>query len=311
MAQQPKVNYLTNKDILKEIHKSKISFCSLTDEKYGQYDLILCSALDEFIEADQDLINAILTDPSTLRLAKENQASRIQSEGYTKAMLLFKSDKTSFPSKPKQKDFLVDIDTIADDDVVIRVMTYSHVPDAPGRKKTPKTLAETKERVNFPAFKQFCVINGEAVEVCRSHWQGSISNGHFDVNCGRITNKLGTMFLKLVERYSYKGNWRGYTYIDEMRGQALVNLSQVGLQFNEAKSQNPFAYYTAATNNSFTKVLNLEKKNQELRDDILVQNGFMPSYTRQLAHEDQIRNMRETAAEESSSANNSGSFSDF
>ena len=35
----------------------------------------------------------------------------------------------------------------------------------------------------------------------------------------------------------------------------------IGLQFNEAKSDNPFAYYTtAAVNNSFTRVLNIEKK---------------------------------------------------
>ncbi len=78
-------------------------------------------------------------------------------------------------------------------------------------------------------------------------------------------------------------------------GQALVQLSQVGLQFNEAKSDNPFAYYTAAVNNSFTRVLNLEKRNQTIRDDILIEQGHMPSYSRQLAHEAEIRQLRETA----------------
>ena len=103
------------------------------------------------------------------------------------------------------------------------------------------------------------------------------------------------MFLKLVERYSHRSNWRGYTYVDEMRGQALVQLSQVGLQFNEAKSDNPFAYYTAAVNNSFTRVLNLEKRNQHIRDDILIEHGHLPSYGRQLAHEAEIKSLRESA----------------
>ena len=66
-----------------------------------------------------------------------------------------------------------------------------------------------------------------------------------------------------------------------MRAQAVLQLSQIGLQFDESKSQNPFAYYTAAVTNSFTRVLNIEKKNQSIRDDILEMNGLMPSWTRQ------------------------------
>jgi hypothetical protein len=106
------------------------------------------------------------------------------------------------------------------------------------------------------------------------------------------------MFLKLVERYSHRANWRGYTYVDEMRGQALVQLSQIGLQFNEAKSDNPFAYYTAAVNNSFTRVLNIEKRNQTIRDDILIDSGHLPSYGRQIQHENELRQLREIAENE-------------
>ena len=39
--------------------------------------------------------------------------------------------------------------------------------------------------------------------------------------------------------------------------------------------------YTAAVTNSFTRVLNIEKRNQNIRDDILEMNGLNPSYTRQ------------------------------
>jgi hypothetical protein len=96
-----------------------------------------------------------------------------------------------------------------------------------------------------------------------------------------MTNKLAHMFMKLCERYATRSNWRGYTYNDEMRSQALLQLAQIGLQFDEAKSANPFAYYTAAITNSFTRVLNIEKRNQNLRDDIMEMNGLTPSYTRQ------------------------------
>jgi hypothetical protein len=99
-----------------------------------------------------------------------------------------------------------------------------------------------------------------------------------------MTRKLATMFMKLCERYATRSNWRGYTYNDEMRSQALLQLSQIGLQFDESKSQNPFAYYTAAITNSFTRVLNIEKRNQNLRDDILQMNNLNPSYTRQMSN---------------------------
>jgi hypothetical protein len=278
MATQKKVNYLNNKDILKEIQKSKMSFCWVLDDKYSMWDVIVNDVKD--------------INKKTLAQAKENKAQRIQAEGYAEAMLAHGSG--DYRNKPKQKEFAVDIADIGDDEVVFRVMTYEHIPDEPGRKKNPRNESETKAKVNFPPFKQYAYIGGELTEVARSHWEGSLSNGAFHPNTGRITNKLGTMFLKLVERFSHKANWRGYTYVDEMRGQALVQLSQVGLQFNEAKSENPFAYYTAAVINSFTRVLNLEKRNQNIRDDILIDSGHLPSYSRQIKHEDEMRRLRES-----------------
>ena len=96
-----------------------------------------------------------------------------------------------------------------------------------------------------------------------------------------MTNNLARMFLKLCDRYATRGNVRGYTYNDEMKGQAILQLTQIGLQFDESKSDNPFAYYTAAVTNSFVRIINIEKRNQNIRDDILEMNGMNPSWTRQ------------------------------
>jgi hypothetical protein len=126
-------------------------------------------------------------------------------------------------------------------------------------------------------------VDAEGTPVCvgKSHWKGGVEKGKFSKDHGTMTAKLAHMFIKLCERYATRSNWRGYTYNDEMRSQALLQLSQIGLQFDEAKSQNPFAYYTAAITNSFTRVLNIEKRNQNIRDDILEMNNYNPSYTRQ------------------------------
>ena len=280
MSQPKKQNYLNNKDILKEIHNSKLTFCYVEDRVlYGKFDVILNSVEEIF---------------SNIDVAKQNRANNIQQENYNIAMGDY--DSTNYRNKPKQKDFLVNIDSIDINELVFRVMTYEHIPLEEGRKKNPKNEADEKAKVNFPPFKHYIITDlktKQLNEVARSHWKGDLVNGKFSVSHGRITNSLGTMFLKLVERYSHRANWRGYTYVDEMRGQALVQLSQVGLQFNEAKSDNPFAYYTAAVNNSFTRVLNLEKRNQNIRDDILIEQGHLPSYSRQIAHEEEMRQMRE------------------
>jgi len=110
-----------------------------------------------------------------------------------------------------------------------------------------------------------------------------MANGSFSCTHGKITAELAKMYMKLCERYGTRSNWRGYTYNDEMQSQALMQLSQIGLQFDESKSENPFAYYTAAITNSFTRILNIEKKNQNIRDDIMEQNNMMPSMTRQMS----------------------------
>ena len=256
-----RVKYLNNRDLLAEIHRSKCSFSSFTKQDYSQHDIIL---------SNLDKVNI-----RTIADAKRNRAKRLGLEAFAKARL--EGDK-----KSKLADFIVDYKKIPKTDIVIRIMTFEHIPLAPGRKRTTKTTADAHDKVNFPPF-QHWKFNEEDELVCvgKSHWKGGMIKGHYSKDHGRITENLGRMFIKLSERYAQRSNWRGYTYVEEMKGQAILQLSQIGLQFDESKSENPFAYYTAAVTNSFTRVLNLEKKNQNIRDDLLEEAGLTPSMTRQ------------------------------
>jgi len=71
-----------------------------------------------------------------------------------------------------------------------------------------------------------------------------------------------------------------------MIGQAIMQLCGVILQFNEARSSNPFAYSTTCVDNAFIRILNIEKRNQQVRDDLLEKQGFNPSFSRQHSHEE-------------------------
>jgi hypothetical protein len=260
MTTAKRTPYLTNKDLLKEIAKSKNTYCSYLLPEHATYDLILPSL---------SKINQ-----KTIAEAKRARADRIAKQAHEAAQLA--------GIKTKLDQHAVDWHTIPKSDLVFRIITWDHIPLAPGRKKSIKTTADSHVKVNFPPFQHFKFNEADEIICCgKSHWEGGIENGWFNRDHGKITNNLARMFMKLCERYGSKGNWRGYTYNDEMRSQALLQLSQVGLQFDESKSNNPFAYYTATITNSFTRILNVEKRNQNLRDDILEANGLNPSYTRQ------------------------------
>tara|TARA_B100000035_G_scaffold165556_1_gene141242 strand:- start:5594 stop:6427 length:834 start_codon:yes stop_codon:yes gene_type:complete len=255
-----RVNYLNNRDILSEIHKSKNTFCSYTDDDYAQYDIILPSV---------DKINI-----RTIADAKRNQAKRLGLKEY--------EARKEAGEKVKQADCAIDYKKIAKTNVIFRIMTYDHIPEEKGRKKNPKTIADTKTKLNFPPFQHYKFDeNDNLICVGKSHWEGGMSNGSFSKSHGQATNKLALMWMKLCERYATRGNVRGYTYNDEMKGQAILQLTQIGLQFDESKSNNPFAYYTAAVTNSFVRIINIEKRNQNIRDDILEMNHMNPSFTRQ------------------------------
>jgi hypothetical protein len=288
IPQIKKVKYLNNRDLLSEIHRSKCSFSSFTNPEYNQHDIIL---------TDLDKVNI-----RTVADAKRNRAKRL-------GMIEFARARLSGDKKIKLAECTPDYTTVAKTDVIIRIMTFDHIPLAPGRKKTVKSTADSHEKVNFPPYQHWKFNDeGELICVGKSHWKGPVDTGHFSKDHGRITENLGKMFIKLSERYAQRSNWRGYTYVDEMKGQAILQLSHIGLQFDESKSENPFAYYTAAVTNSFTRILNLEKKSQNIRDDLLEEAGLTPSLTRQnsqeyageIARQAEIyKNMRMPKSEES------------
>ena len=256
-----RVKYLNNRDLLSQIHASKNTYCSYIAPEDARYDLIV---------PNLKKINA-----SAVTMARKAKAKRLTQEAWEAA-------KESGLKKIKLVDYTVSPRKLEKTELVFRVMMFDHVPMDSERKKNPKQTADHHSKVNFPPFQHYKFDEkGKLVCVGKSHWIGGMDNGHFSCDHGKMTNTLAMMYMKLCERYGTRSNWRGYTYNDEMQSQALMQLSQIGLQFDESKSDNPFAYYTAAITNSFTRILNIEKKNQSIRDDLLEYNSMMPSFTRQ------------------------------
>ena len=102
-----KINYLNNRDILKEIHLSKNNYCSYKDPVNDhQYDIILPSLAK--------------INQRTIAEARRNRADRIKRE-------------TGVVIDPKK---------IANTDLVFRITCWEHIPMAP--KKLTKAQQKKK-----------------------------------------------------------------------------------------------------------------------------------------------------------------------
>jgi ATP-dependent Lon protease len=99
IAPTKKINYLNNKDMLKEIHKSKSSFSEYTDPKYIDYDVIVDDVQEIFLTEVQEK-------------GKIARAARLRSEAYEAVIL-----SGARSEKPKLSEFKIDPDTISVDDV--------------------------------------------------------------------------------------------------------------------------------------------------------------------------------------------------
>lgn len=71
--------------------------------------------------------------------------------------------------------------------------------------------------------------------------------------------------MKIIEHYSMKGSWRGYTYLDEMKNEAILTCVKYCHNFDINKSQNAFAYITSYARNAFLFIMDKEKYQANLK----------------------------------------------
>lgn len=103
---------------------------------------------------------------------------------------------------------------------------------------------------------------------------------------GKISERLGRMFLLLAERYSKRPNFSGYTYRDEMVANGVLACCMAVNKFNIEKSNNAFAYFTRTCFTAFIQILKKERRHQEIRDELLLENDMDPSFGYIERHQD-------------------------
>ena len=90
----------------------------------------------------------------------------------------------------------------------------------------------------------------------------------------RITNYLGSCFLKIATHLSYKPNFVNYMFREDMICDGIENCLQYIDNFNPEKSSNPFAYFTQIIYYAFLRRIQKEKKQMEIKNKILEKSGY-------------------------------------
>lgn len=88
-----------------------------------------------------------------------------------------------------------------------------------------------------------------------------------------ISDYIGLAIMQICKGLSFKGNFIGYTYKDEMVDDAIENCIYAVPHFNPHKYKNPHAYFTMVAWRAFIRRIQLEKKQTYIKHKNF-QNGY-------------------------------------
>ena len=309
MKYNEKRYFLKNSNLLEEIHKSKLSYCCYEKPEYGNYDiickdylLITPNLLKDFFTKHPErdyVIVRVITSEHVLSYCKNGKVNlqELRMKPF-KHFLIKKVDFEKVYSKIETNFDKIDtlnstISNLINDkkecNRYIRLNKLNkekQVPYKLKRDEITQSIESTTNQIKELQEEFSKLIIKDAKEVLRSHWKGkTIKTGHFDVSHGHLSDGLVHMIIMLVDQYAKSGNWSGYTYLDDMKGFALMHLCDVALKFEESESNNAFSYLTQIASNKFTATLNSEKYQRKLKSIMMQANGYNATFNEQVNEE--------------------------
>ncbi len=84
-----------------------------------------------------------------------------------------------------------------------------------------------------------------------------------------VDNYMGECIMKIATHLAYKSNFIGYSYREEMVGDAIERALKSIDKFDPDKGTNPFSYITQVCFNSFVNRINMEKKQQKIKGKLI------------------------------------------
>lgn len=98
-------------------------------------------------------------------------------------------------------------------------------------------------------------------ETCRYSDSGEYIKGS-----GKASETLGKMIMKIANGLAQKANYAGYTWLDDMKAEAVYTVIKYLKNFDPEKSQNPFSYITQICQNAFISYIAKQKKHSHIKN---------------------------------------------
>ena len=115
----------------------------------------------------------------------------------------------------------------------------------------------------------------EAMIEYKKEYDESIKNNH---ELPQISEYLGSVFLKIAQRLSFRPNFINYAFKNDMISDGIENCLHYIHNFNPEKSSNPFAYFTQIIYYAFIRRIQKEKKQLYIKYKSMQNYEVAPEY---------------------------------
>ena len=126
----------------------------------------------------------------------------------------------------------------------------------------------------------------EAMIEYKKQWQTSKDN---EEELPIISEYLGSVFLKIAQRLSFRPNFINYAFKNDMISDGIENCLHYIHNFNPEKSSNPFAYFTQIIYYAFIRRIQKEKKQLYIKYKSMQNYEISPEYVEYMNYDEDFK----------------------
>ena len=135
-------------------------------------------------------------------------------------------------------------------------------------------MAKRKSKVN----KAHYVDNAKFLEAMIEYKREYNKSKENNKELPQISEYLGSVFLKIAQRLSFRPNFINYAFKNDMISDGIENCLHYIHNFNPEKSNNPFAYFTQIIYYAFIRRIQKEKKQLYIKYKSMQNYSTAPEY---------------------------------